>query len=205
MWTMRLLVMNPEHVTLLIILIGIPLNEFLIKKYLVRYIPNSLNKVKIGLYICLIREMINPFISILVYSTENDPSCFKNILHVFTSDNSSYSIITSCVAGRAKAYINGTCDTVCPVEIAHCNLFLLLILPQILHGLAYLLVFMTGLEFIRAQAPYTMKGLLIGIWYASFSIKYFTDGVLDVYMVEEIYIMVLEVLVYFFQLYSIVQ
>ena len=46
-----------------------------------------------------------------------------------------------------------------------------------------------------------MKGLLIGIWYASFSIKYFTVGVLDVYMVEEIYIMVLEVLVYFFQLY----
>ena len=184
-WTTALLVMNPEHVTVLVILIGIPLYEFLIKKYLVRYIPTLLNKVKIGLFICLIREMIYPFISILMYSTENDPSCFENILHVFISDNSSYSIIPSCLLGQAKAYINGTCDTLCPGEITYHNLFLLMIISQILHGLAYLLVFMTVLEFICAQAPYTMKGLLIGIWYASFSIKYFTVGVLDVYIVEE--------------------
>ena len=185
MWTMRLLIMNPEHVTVLVILTGIPLYEFLIKKYLVRYIPTLLNKVKIGLFICLIREMIYPFISILVFSTENDPSCFENILHAITSDNSSYSIIPSCLLGQAKYYINGTCDTVCPGEITYHNLFLLMIIPQLRHGLAYLLVFMTVLEFICAQAPHTMKGLLIGIWYASFSIKYFTVGVLDVYMVEE--------------------
>ena len=184
-WTMALLVMNPEHVTVLVILTGIPLYEFLIKKYFVRYIPNLLSKVKIGLYICLIREMIYPFISSLVYFTENDPSCFENRLHAFISDNSSYSIITTCLLGRGKSYINGTCITACPGEIAHHNLFVLLILPQLLHGLAYLLVFMTVLEFICAQAPHTMKGLLIGIWYASFSIKYFTVGVLDVYMVEE--------------------
>ena len=185
LWTMRLLVLNPEHVTVLVILIGIPLYEFLIKKYLLRYIPTLLNKVKIGLYICLIREMIYPFISSLVYFTENDPSCFENRLHAFISDNSSYSIITTCLLGRGKSYINGTCITACPGEIAHHNLFVLLILPQLLHGLVYLLVFMTVLEFICAQAPHTMKGLLIGIWYASFSIKYFTVGVLDVYMVEE--------------------
>ena len=186
LWTMKSLVMNPEHVTVLVILIGIPLYEFLIKKYLARYIPTLLNKVKIGLYICLVREMIYPFISILLYSTENDPSCFDNVLHVFTSDNSSYSIITSCLLGRAKAYINGTCKSLCPGEITYHNLYILLVLPQLLHGLAYLLVFMTVLEFICAQAPHTMKGLLIGIWYASFSIKYFTVGVLDVYMVEEV-------------------
>ena len=184
-WTTALLVMNPEHVTVLVILIGIPLYEFLIKKYLVRYIPTLLNKVKIGLFICLIREMIYPFISSLVYSTENDPSCFDNILHAFTSDNSSYSIITKCLLGRGKAYTNGTCNTACPVEIERHNLFILLILPQLLHGLVYLLVFMTVLEFICAQAPHSLKGLLIGIWYASFTIKYFTVGVLNIYMVEE--------------------
>ena len=80
-WTTALLVLNPEHVTVLVILTGIPLYEFLIKKYLVRYIPTLLNKVKIGLYICLIREMIYPFISSFVYFTENDPSCFENSLH----------------------------------------------------------------------------------------------------------------------------
>ena len=183
MWTMRLLVMNPEHITLLVILIGIPLNEFLIKKYLVRYIPTLLNKVKIVLYICLIREMIYPFISLSLYSTENDSSCFENNLYAFTGDNST--IITSCIVGQAKALINETCEIVCPGVFVHRNLFLLLIIPQILHGLAYLFVFMTVLEFICAQAPYTLKGLLIGIWYASFSIKFFIVGVLDAYMVEK--------------------
>ena len=96
------LVMNPEHVTVLAILIGTPLNEFLIKKYLVRYISTLLNEVKIGLYIRLIREMIYSFISILVYSTENDPSCFKNILDIYTSDNSAYSIKTSCLVYRTS-------------------------------------------------------------------------------------------------------
>ena len=183
MWTMRLLVMNPEHITVLVILIGIPLNEFLIKKYLVRYIPTLLNKVKIGLYICLIREMIYPFISLSLYSTENDSSCFENNLYAFTGDNSS--IITSCIVGRARALINETCEIVCPGVFVHRNLFLLIIIPQILHGLAYLFVFMTVLEFICAQAPHTLKGLLIGIWYASFSIKYFTVGVLDAYMIDK--------------------
>ena len=183
MWTLHLLVMNPEHVTLLVILIGIPLNEFFIKKYLVRYIPTLLNKVKIGLFICLLREMIYPFISLSLHSTENDSSCFENNLYAFTGDNSS--IITSCIVGRARALINETCEIVCPGVFVHHNVFLLLIIPQILHGLAYLLVFMTVLEFICAQAPYTMKGLLIGIWYASFFIRYFTVGVLDVYMIGE--------------------
>ena len=44
--------------------------------------------------------------------------------------------------------------------------FLLLIIPNVLHGLAYLLVFMTALEFICAQAPLRLKGMLIGFWYA---------------------------------------
>ena len=41
---------------------------------------------------------------------------------------------------------------------------------------------MTALEFICAQSPRTMQGLLIGLWYAMFSIKYLMnslDGVLD--------------------------
>ena len=44
---------------------------------------------------------------------------------------------------------------------------------------------MTVLEFICAQAPYAMKGLLIGIWYSALSIKYLVVGILDVYMIEE--------------------
>ena len=44
-WTMAFLVLNPEHVTLLVILIGIPLYQFFIKKYFAKYIPNLLKRV----------------------------------------------------------------------------------------------------------------------------------------------------------------
>ena len=170
MWTMLLLVVNPEHVTLFIILIGIPLYlQLCIKKYFAKYTPNLLKRVHVGLFICLIREGIYSIISLLTASTENISRCYLNLLNDFTTENSS--ITTLCLLANTKVVVNGTCETVCPEVPTHDNLFLLLIIPQILHGLAYLLVFMTVLEFICAQAPYTMKGL-IGIWYPNLSIKY---------------------------------
>ena len=51
--------------------------------------------------------------------------------------------------------------------------------PQILNDLAQLLVNMTALEFICAQDPRTMQGLLIGLWYAMFSIRYLLMCSLD--------------------------
>ena len=48
-----------------------------------------------------------------------------------------------------------------------------LLVPQILHGFGYTLVFLTVLEFICAQAPFRLKGFMVGIWYAMLSIKYF--------------------------------
>ena len=39
-------------------------------------------------------------------------------------------------------------------------------IPVLLTGVSYLFVFMTALEFILAQAPRSMQGLLIGLWYA---------------------------------------
>ena len=47
-----------------------------------------------------------------------------------------------------------------------------LLVPQILLGFGYMLVFVSVLEFICAQAPFRMKGFMVGIWYAMFSIKF---------------------------------
>ena len=176
-WTLQLLVLNPKHVTLLVILIGIPLYQFIIKKYFAKYTPILLKRIYVGLFICLIREGIYPFISLLIGSREHTPVCNIN---EFNSSNTA-----DCFLVNIKIVVNGTCGRVCPAVPAHDNLFLLLIIPQLLHGIAYLLVFMTVLEFICAQAPYTMKGLLIGIWYATLSIKYLVVDILDGYMVEE--------------------
>ena len=60
--------------------------------------------------------------------------------------------------------------------------YLCLLIPQFLAGLSVLLIFMTGLEFICAQAPQTLQGLLIGLWYAMYSIKYLLVGLLDNYI-----------------------
>ena len=182
-WTMALIVMNPEHTTSLVILIGIPFYEFVAKKYFLRYLPSLMNRMRIGIFICLIREIFLFFISVLIHPTEHDSYCLKRQLYAFCGDNSS--VIMSCLVGQANVFTNRTCATACPDVVVHHNLFPLLIVPQVLHGISYILVFMTVLEFICAQAPQAMKGLLIGIWYASYSIHYFTVGVLDVYMVEE--------------------
>ena len=62
--------------------------------------------------------------------------------------------------------------------------FLLLIIPNVLHGLAYLLVFMTALEFICAQAPLRLKGILIGFWYALLSVHYLAVALPETIIVD---------------------
>ena len=59
------------------------------------------------------------------------------------------------------------------------TLLLLILIPQVLMGFAYLLVFLTGLEFILAQAPRNVQGLLIGLWYMMGIIKVANDSVDD--------------------------
>lgn len=52
------------------------------------------------------------------------------------------------------------------IENSNVILYLsLLAVPQMLNGMSDLLVFLTALEFILAQSPYRMQGLLIGLWY----------------------------------------
>ena len=85
-WTMLLLVLNPEHVTLLVILIGIPLYQFIIKKRFAKYTPNLLKRVHVGLFICLIREGIYPVISLLTAASENISQCYLNELNEFTEE-----------------------------------------------------------------------------------------------------------------------
>ena len=63
------------------------------------------------------------------------------------------------------------------------NTYLWFIIPQLLNGLSSLLVSMTVFEFISAQAPRTTQGLLIGQWYATFSIRYIL-AILDNLIIE---------------------
>ena len=64
------------------------------------------------------------------------------------------------------------------------NTYLWFIIPQLLNGFSSLLVSMTVFEFICAQAPRTTQGLFIGLWYATFSIRYLVVGILDNLIIE---------------------
>ena len=48
--------------------------------------------------------------------------------------------------------------------------FYIMALPQFLSGISIFFVQFTSIEFILAQGPRIMQGLLIGIWYMYFSI-----------------------------------
>ena len=64
------------------------------------------------------------------------------------------------------------------------NTYLWFIIPQLLNGFSILLVSMTVFEFISAQAPRTTQGLFIGLWYATFSIRYLVVGILNHLIIE---------------------
>ena len=57
-----------------------------------------------------------------------------------------------------------------------------LLVPQILHGFGYMLVSVSVLEFIFAQAPFRLKGFMIGMWYAMFSITYLFLNIIDFFI-----------------------
>ena len=96
----------------------------------------------------------------------------------------------SCYFLTIELNINGTCLTISDLtdNYFHCRqdntFFLLLLIPEVLEGLFVLLVFMTALEFICAQAPLRLKGLLVGVWYALLAIKYLLVEVPELFTVS---------------------
>ena len=86
-----------------------------------------------------------------------------------------------------QCYLQTSNQTHTKYTVDH-SIFFYLSIPQFLAGIAILLASMTALEFICAQAPQTMQGLLIGIWYALCSIRYLIIGTLDHFTRENIQI-----------------
>ena len=160
------LVYNPLHISLLITALTIPLVRCMPNLY--RYTPNMLKRMGIGLLLLLLQE--------LAYTALLATYMYPGLHHsnkTIAADHDTQDTETK----MCYDLLTNETATV-PVD----NTFLWLIGPQILHGMAQLLVNLTALEFICAQAPRTMQGLLIGLWYATFSIHYllmfFLDSVL---------------------------
>ena len=104
-------------------------------------------------------------------------ACVINSRHLFR-----YNAGILCFKIRFENTFNNSCETTDnPVN----NTYLWFIIPQLFNGLSSLLVSMTVLEFICAQAPRTTQGLLIGLWYATFSVRYLLVDLVDVFLFEK--------------------
>ena len=155
---------NPCFVGQLVVSVLIPVYQWL--PSLQRHVPNMLKRMGIGLFLLLMQEITYTALSVL--PVVND-TAYGNKTHTVLNLTTTGA---DCLLVRTGIVHNETLITFDdPVD----DTFLWLIGPQIVNGLAQLLVNMTALEFICAQAPRTMQGLLIGIWYAMFSIKYLTS------------------------------
>ena len=170
--TLLLLVGNPSLISDLITLIGIPVFHLLIKSSLGKYYPNMLKRMWFGLVLLFFHELSSLIINSQVIYTKLCDPVFK------ISEISHLSPLSACYFSFIP-FSNNTewnttdCVTLCPSSLYTMDSTLMwLLAPHILHGFGYMLVFVSVLEFICAQAPFRLKGFMVGIWYAMFSIKY---------------------------------
>ena len=166
-----LFIMNPQHIPSLIVLFGVPCYH-LLKKY--RYIrfTSLLTKMWIGLLLCLVNEVLQCFYTALMEEKEFDcPITMRNITIPY---------LLKCLPANVKiSSLNGSVEYYCNTPPVHSLVINLSFVIPVIHGLSYILVFMSVLEFICAQSPNAMKGILIGVWYSMLAIKYFLINILD--------------------------
>ena len=176
-----LIVLNPLHMSTLVVVVGIPLYRLIINKCS-RYIKKvqMITKMWMGLYLSLVQVVF--YIIVVInhdskyWLQHSSVACVLN-----TRPNFRYSPGETCLTIRSRFFNDSYQTTDNPVD----NTYLWFIIPQLLNGLSSLLVSMTVFEFICAQAPRTTQGLLIGLWYGTFSIRYLLVGLVDVFLFEK--------------------
>ena len=134
--------------TLLVIVIGIPLYQIFLRNNIIatRYVLGMLKKIFSGLLCAIMAVLFLQVVEVLIALANPYAKCpyFPNSLL-----NSNISLDTGIVS------------------------YNYLIIPHGLNGLSFILVVLTIIEFILAQAPHDMQGFLIGIWYSLQSINIF--------------------------------
>ena len=169
-----LIVDNPLHLPALVTVVGIPLYRLVIIKIVpkLKTIP-MLTKMWVGLYLSLLQVVV-----CIIVVVNYDTTYWLHHSHA-ASEKFSLTDNKFCIKIRTD-YMDSFNQTDNPVD----NTYLWFIIPQLLNGLSSLLIFLTVLEFICAQAPRSTQGLFIGLWYATFSIRYLVVGILDKYISE---------------------
>ena len=163
-------VFTPNILQTVIVMVCVPILQFLLLPRLHRYIPNMLHRLGIGSVLMLLQELAG--IVIVLSSLEEYGTCSVVNTEV---PFSFVDPIGDCISSHLYFKINNSCAN----KVYHeyygqgNRLFLYTFIPIVIRTIAYHLVFMTALEFISAQAPLKMKGSLITLWYALSALRFF--------------------------------
>ena len=139
----------PLAVPYLVVALAVPFYQFIIVPFFSHCIPSMLKRMWIGLMSLLVESIMTALIS---YFMTRD---IRNALSI----NDLCLTITNNIT-----FIN----ELQPDELT--LPFYIMAVPQFFVGVSILLVHFTTFEFILAQGPRTMQGLLIGIWFMHNSI-----------------------------------
>ena len=164
---LMLLGLNPNHLTFVLVVVGIPTYELILRRCFSGREPLMLRKMYIGMICSFLSVSSCIVIKALAESPDGDN----------TTDSFPTSQITqSCFEFRLN-------NSPLAVNSNETNaVFWWLALPQVLNGLSHLLVFMTTLEFVCVCAPCSSRGLLTSLWFSSYSIRSLLVGLLDTYI-----------------------
>ena len=170
---------SPNILQTVTVLVSVPILHFAILPRFHRYIPNMLHRLGIGVVLVFF-QVLAEIVIVLAY-WEDYGTCPE-----ITSRHSLFKFapIGDCYGSHMYFVVGKNCTN----EALHdyCGhgdeLFLWSLVPIATHAIAYNLVFMTALEFISAQAPLEMKGLLVTFWYALSSQRYLVQAVIMLYI-----------------------
>ena len=167
---------SPNILQTVTVLVSVPILHFAILPRFHRYIPNMLHRLGIGVVLVFFQELAKVVIVLAYWEDYGTcPSPITNRHSIFL-----FAPIGDCYGSHTYFVVQNNCTK----EALHdyCGqgdeLFLWSLVPIATRAIAYNLVFMTALEFISAQAPLKMKGLLVTFWYALSSLRYLIQAVL---------------------------
>ena len=139
-----MLLIYPLTIPYCVIVFAVPLYQFVIIPCFSRFIPSMLKRVWIGLVALLIESVM---ITLISYMINYD---FGNAL---INEDVCLSFIDNIT------FENGFQSNELTLP------YYIMAVPQFFSGISIFLVKFTSFEFILAQGPRTMQGLLIGIWF----------------------------------------
>ena len=168
---------NPNHMTYVLVFLAIPVEVILTNMFNIKGI-DMLKRIFIG----LVSVLAGLCSQILMNTVTLANSHWKG-----TTVNTTVSQLTSKCLQLVQADSNATVDVISDAGLEVTSntdrttlLFWSVIIPQVLNGVGLWFISMTMLQFICAQASREIQGVLIGGWYAMYSVRFLLVGILDV-------------------------